>query len=164
VASVDDMGIVTAIAPGTADVLAVNMLTRETMRCRVTVKSGSNLGKIVKRGGSTYKITSDKSSKRRAKLVKAKNAKTVTIPAYIKLNGKKYYINRIGSRAFAKSKATKVIIKTKKLTRSCVKKSLKGSKVKIIKVKTGKKNLKKYVKKYKKIFTKKNAGRKVTVR
>jgi len=164
VASVDDMGIVTAISPGTADVLAVNMLTRETMRCRVTVKSGSNLGKIVKRGGSTYKITSDKSSKRRAKLVKAKNAKTVTIPAYIKLNGKKYYINRIGSRAFAKSKATKVIIKTKKLTRSCVKKSLKGSKVKIIKVKTGKKNLKKYVKKYKKIFTKKNAGRKVTVR
>ena len=164
VASVDDMGIVTAISPGTADVLAVNMLTRETMRCRVTVKSGSNLGKTVKRGGSTYKITSDKSSKRRAKLVKAKNAKTVTIPAYIKLNGKKYYINRIGSRAFAKSKATKVIIKTKKLTRSCVKKSLKGSKVKIIKVKTGKKNLKKYVKKYKKIFTKKNAGRKVTVR
>ena len=103
-------------------------------------------------------------STRRAKLVKAKNAKTVTIPAYIKLNGKKYYINRIGSRAFAKSKATKVIIKTKKLTRSCVKKSLKGSKVKSIKVKTGKKNLKKYVKKYKKIFTKKNAGRKVTVR
>ena len=46
-----------------------------------------------------------------------------------------------------------------------VKRSLKGSKVKTIKVSLGKKSVnKKYVKMYKKIFTKKNAGRAVKVK
>ena len=163
VATVDEIGVVTAVAPGTADIMAVNTMTREVLKCKVTVKANNNVGKTVKRSGSTYKITSDKKSKRRAMLVKAKNAKTVTIPSYIKLNGKKYDVNKIKSKAFAKSKATKVIIKTKKLTKQCVKASLKNSKVKNIKVSTGKKTRKTYIKKYKKIFTKKNAGRKVKV-
>ena len=42
--------------------------------------------------------------------------------------------------------------------------SLKGSKVRKVKVKVGKKKVnKQYAKKYKKIFTKKNAGKKVKV-
>ena len=56
-------------------------------------------------------------------------------------------------------------IKRKKLKKSTVKASLKKSKVKTVQVKVGnKKANKKFVKKYKKIFTKKNAGRKVTVK
>ena len=44
------------------------------------------------------------------------------------------------------------------------KKTLKGSKIKTIQVKVGKKSVnRKYVKKYKKIFTRKNAGKKAKV-
>ena len=49
--------------------------------------------------------------------------------------------------------------------RPYVKGSLKGSKVKTVQVKVGSKKLnKKYVKKYKKIFTKKICGKKVKVK
>lgn len=58
-----------------------------------------------------------------------------------------------------------ITIKTKKLKKKTVKGCLSGSKVKTVKIKVGsKKANKKYVKKYKKLFTKKNAGRKVTVK
>lgn len=58
-----------------------------------------------------------------------------------------------------------VEVKTKKLKKKGVKGALKGSSVKTIKVKVGnKKANKKFVKKYKKIFTKKNAGKKVRVK
>lgn len=51
-----------------------------------------------------------------------------------------------------------------KLKKSSVKRSLKGSQISKVKVQVGKKKTnKKYVKKYKMIFTKKNAGRKVKV-
>ena len=97
-------------------------------------------------------------------LLKAKNAKTVVVPATVTLGGKQYSVIKIQAKAFAKSKAVKVIVKTKKLKKATVKRSLKGSTVKKIKVKVGKaKANKKYMNKYKKIFTKKNAGRKVTV-
>ena len=63
------------------------------------------------------------------------------------------------------SKATKLVVKTMKLGKAGVKKSLLGSKIKIVKVKVGKKAVnKKYIKRYRKIFTKKNAGKKVTVK
>ena len=69
-------------------------------------------------------------------------------------------LSKIGTYAFNKdSKLKTIYIKnTVKLTKSGVKKSLKGSKVKTVKVKKSK------VKKYKKYFTKKNAGRKVKVK
>ena len=58
-----------------------------------------------------------------------------------------------------KSKKTRTVkIKTKKLTKKSVKNCFKGSKVKTVKVP------KKYAKKYKKIFTKKNCGKKVTMK
>ena len=83
-------------------------------------------------------------------------ATTVTISKNIK---------KVSSKAFSGSKATKLIVKSKKLTKKSVKNSLKGSKVKTVKVKVGTwKQNKAYVKKYKKIFTKSNAGKKVTVK
>ena len=121
-----------------------------------------------------------------AKAQDAKNAKNVSVPKTVTYNGKKYEVNRIGAKAFRakkirkvtvganvekidknafyKSKATRLVIKSKALKKSSVKGSLKKSKVTRVTVKVGtKKTNKKYVKKYKKIFTKKNAGRKVSV-
>ena len=119
---------------------------------------------------------------------KAKNAKKVTVPATVKLPDSKTYrvtavaskaftgkkirtitigknVKKLAKKAFAKSKAAKLIVKTKLLKKASVKGCLKVSKVKTVQVKVGSKKVnKKFVKKYKKIFTKKNAGRKVRVR
>ena len=69
-------------------------------------------------------------------------------------------LKKIGPYAFSGDKAFKTlqVRKTTKLTKSGVKKSLKGSSVKTVKVKKSK------VKKYKKIFKKKNCGKKVKVK
>ena len=69
-------------------------------------------------------------------------------------------LKKIGAFAFSGDKALKTLTlnKTTKLTKSGVKKSLKGSSVKTVKVKKSK------VKKYKKIFKKKNCGKKVKVK
>ena len=56
-------------------------------------------------------------------------------------------------------------VRSRKLTGKSVKNSLKGSKIKTVKVRVGSKKLnKKYAKKYKKIFRKKNSGKKVKIR
>jgi len=69
-------------------------------------------------------------------------------------------LSKIGAYSFNGDKALKTIYvnKTTKLTKKGVKKSLKGSKIKTVKVKKSK------VRKYKKIFSKKNCGRKVKVK
>ncbi len=118
---------------------------------------------------------------------KAPNKKKVTVPNTVAIEGKNYDVTTIAASAFTakkirqvtiganvsiikknafkKSKATKVILKTKLLKKKTVKGCLKSSKVKTVQVKVGKKkDNKKYVKSYKKIFTKKNAGVKVTVK
>jgi hypothetical protein len=162
IATVNDLGVVKAVSPGTVDIMLVDLENREIQKCKVTVKG--NEGRIVKRNGSTYKITSDKKGSRTAMLVKAKKASKVVIPAYIKYDGKKYSVNKIKAKAFAKSKANRIVVKTKKLTKARVKGALKGSKVRKVYVRVGKKYNKKYVKKYKKIFTQKNAGKGVVVK
>lgn len=165
VATVNDIGVVKANNPGKTEIMLIDTNNREILKCEVTVKPRSNEGLTVKRSGSTYKITSDKKGNRTAMLVKAKNASKVVIPASIKYDGKKYHINKIKAKAFAKSKATKVTVKTKRLRKATVKGSLKGSKVKTILVRVGKtKTNKAYVNLYWKIFTKKNAGRRVVVK
>ena len=74
-------------------------------------------------------------------------------------------VKKIGKGAFAGTNIKTIIVKSKKLKKKSVKGSLKGSAVTTVKVQTGKaKTNKKYVKKYKKIFTKKNAGKKVKVK
>jgi hypothetical protein len=163
VVKVNEIGVITAQKPGKAEILVVNLMNREVSKCKVTVKRASNKGVTVKRNGSKYKIIQDVKGKRRAKLVKAKNAASVTIPVSIKYDGRIYYINKISPKAFSKSKASKVTIRTKKLTKKTVKGALKGSRVNKIVVRVGKKKStnNKYMRKYKKIFTRRNAGKKV---
>ena len=114
----------------------------------------------------------------------AKNVKSFKVPATVKLSdGKAYKVVQVNAKAFtgkkiktvtvsknvkklakntfAKSKATKLILKTKLLKKATVKGCLKGSKIKTIQIKVGSKKVNK---KYKKIFNKKNAGKKVTVK
>ena len=118
---------------------------------------------------------------------KAPNKKSVTVPETVVINGKTFLVTEIGSKAFTgkkirtvtigrnverirknafrKSKATKMIVKTTSLTKASVKGSLKGSKIKTVQVKVGNKAQNKiFIKRYKKIFTKANAGKKAKVK
>ena len=107
-----------------------------------------------------YVVTSSKT----VSLIKAPNRASYTIPATVKINGKTFKVTGINAKAFKGTKVKTLTVKTKKLTKKSVKASLKSSKIKTVKIKVGKKKLnRKYVKKYKKIFTKKNAGRKVKI-
>ena len=127
------------------------------------------------------KVSAAKSANAKAKKVKTVtvNVKTVGAKAVDKAvkkaKGSKNYVTKfilgkkvkkINKKAFAKyKKAVTLVVKTKKLKKNSVKGSLKASKVKTVQVKVGSKKLnKKYVKKYKKIFTKKIAGRAVKVK
>jgi len=118
----------------------------------------------------------------------AKNAKAIAVPDTVTLaDGKTYRVvevspnafkgnkirkvtiganvAKISKNAFAKSKVTTVVLKTQKLTKKTVKGAFKGSKVSKVQVKAGSKKLnKKILKKYKKFFTKKVVGRKVTIK
>ena len=122
------------------------------------------------------------------KLIKAKNAKNLSVPDSVVLKDRAdYAVKSVGAKAFTgkkirkvtlganiatldkkafnKSKATTIVVKSKNLKKAGVKGALKGSKVKLVQVKVGsKKDNKTYVKKYKKIFTKKICGRKVKVK
>ncbi len=140
----------------------------------------------VKKLTDTEKALSD-AQKKAAAEAKAKKVKTVTvnvatvnakaIDKAVKSKGgsAKYVtefilgskVKKISPKAFDRyKKVTVVEVRTKKLTKKSVKNSLSESKVKTIKVNVAKKvkTNKTYVKKYKKIFTKKIAGRKVTVK
>ena len=100
------------------------------------------------------------------KVTGGKGLKTIGTSAFAKCSKLKSFsissavLSKIGNYAFNKdSKLKTIYIKyTTKLTKSGVKKSLKGSKVKTVKVKKSK------VKKYKKYFKKKNSGRSVKVK
>ena len=130
-------------------------------------------------GKFTYQITKVKST-REVRLIKTTAGGKVAIPKSVKYQKKTYTVTAIGTSALkSKKKITAVTVpasvgtiqakafkgcrglktvtlKTKKLTSKAVKGSLRGSSVKTIKVTVGtKKTNKHYVKKYKKIFTKK---------
>ena len=142
------------------------------------------VGDKKKINGDTYKITSTKN--RKVSFIAAKNRKSVTVPATIKVSDQIYKVTDVGAKAFTSSKihtvtvgknvnrlmknafrksgATKIILKTKGLKESTVKGSLSGSKVNTIKISIGSKKVNNtYVKKYRKIFTKSIVGRKATV-
>ena len=144
------------------------------------------VGDSVKKTQGTVKITSTKN--RTVAFTKAKNKASVVVPATVKINNKTYKVTQINAKAFTGSKiktvtigknvktikknafkgskATKIVLKTKLLKKAKVKGCLKGSKIKTVQVNVSSKKSvnKKYVKLYKKYFTKKNAGRKVTVK
>lgn len=118
--------------------------------------------------GVKFKVTklATASAAGSVRLIKGENKKTSVVPKAVKLTDRhSYKVTAIGKKAFAKTKAKTVVVKTKSLTKNSVKGSLKSSHVKKIKVSVGSKKVnKKYVKKYKKIFTKRNAGKKVVVK
>ena len=150
---------------------------------------GVTVGTVRTVSGQTFTVTKTAGSggKGAVTFKTAANKKTVTVPASIKLDGNTYLVTavagnafkgsrirtvtigknvaRIGRKAFNGSRAAKVILKTRKLTKASVSQCLKGSKVATVTVKTGNKKINAAdIKKYKKIFTKKNAGKKVAVR
>lgn len=111
---------------------------------KAAVKAGKTASiNTAKYRGTTYKVTAIG-----AKAFKSSKAKTVTLGANVK---------KIGASAFAGATATTITVKSKALTKASVKNSLKGSKVTKVKAPKG------YAKKYAKLFTKANAGKKVTV-
>ena len=145
-------------------------------------------GAVKKISGQKYTITRLASSGKKGtvSLKTAANKKAVTVPASVKINGKIYLVTAIGANAFQgakirsvtigknvsrlakyafrRSKAVTVTLKTKKLTKTSVRDCLKSSKVSKILVKIGSKKVNaSYVKKYKKYFTKANAGKKAAV-
>ena len=101
-----------------------------------------------------------------SKISGGSNVRTIGTYAFAKcpklssFNIKSSKLKKIGSFAFSGDSKLKTIYiqKTTKLTKSGVKRSLKGSSVKTVKVKKSK------VKKYKKYFKKSNSGRKVKVK
>ena len=151
--------------------------------------SGPAVGKVATVGGSSVTVTKAASGTAAGTVAytKAPNKKSVAVPATVTIEGKTFKVTQVNANAFKGSKirtvtigpnvtsikknafkgskATKLIVKSKLLKKASVKGSLKGSKVKTVQVKVGTKKVNKtYVKKYKKIFTKKNAGKKVTVK
>ncbi len=147
--------------------------------------SGSDVSSLAPAAGSTitaegqnYEVLSASA----VSFTKSANKKSVFVPETVLINGKKYNVTRINANAFKGSKirsitigknviaikayafkgskATKLILKTKKLTKKSVKNCLKGSKIKSVQVKAGKKARKNY----KKIFVKKIVGKKVKVK
>ena len=147
----------------------------------VTIINGTDAKKVtipasVEYEGVKYKVTAiaQKAFYRHKKLVTfntGANIRTIGASAFAGCSGLKSFtigknVTKIGSGCFSKSKKLKtLIVKSKKLKKSSVRKMLKGSSVRIVKVKVGSRSVnRKYVKKYKKIFTKKNCGRKVTVK
>ena len=138
--------------------------------------SGIGSNGMKKSKGFTYRAVGAAS----VSVKKAPNKASVIVPATVKLNGKKYKVvstyakafsgsciktvtlgknvKKIAAYTFKGSKAKKLILKTTLLKKSTVKNSLKGSKIKTIKVSVAKKQKKKTLKRYEKCFTKKNAG------
>jgi len=97
---------------------------------------------------AAYKVDTKKTvvyTKTKAK----KSAKTITIPASVKINGKKYNVTGIRKSAFSGYKKLKTItIKAKNLTKKDIKGCFEGTSIEVVKVP------KALYKKYKKIFTK----------
>ena len=147
--------------------------------------SEPSVGESVTVSAGTVKVTS--SEGKTVSFTAAKNVKSVVVPDTVTIEGAQYKVTQIDANAFKGSKirtitigknvkvvkknafkgspATKLIVKTKLLKKAKVKGCLKGSKIKTVQVKVGNKAAnKKFVTNYKKIFTKANAGSKVTVK
>lgn len=140
---------------------------------RVKVPSGITSAKVpdtIKISGKTYKVTAIASgafngNKKLKKITIGKNVTRLPSKAFYKetklttLKISSTKLTKIGSSAFSGCKKLKTItLRSTKLKKKTVKNSLKGSSLKSIKTKSSLK------KKYKKYFTKKNAGRKVKIK
>lgn len=130
--------------------------------------------------GNTYKVrkAAGKKTYGTVTFIRAKKAKKINVPATVKLaDGRQYKVTVVAKRAFkarkirkviigknvkklaayafAKSPCTTVVLKTKLLKKSTVRRCFKNSKVRKIVVRTGNKKTNKIIRKrYKKIFKK----------
>lgn len=120
-------------------------------------QKGLKKGATAKVAGATYKVTNN--AKATVAFQKApKSKKSVTIPAAVTLNGKKYAVTSLAKAAFKGAKAKTIVVKTKKLTKKSVVGCFKGAKqLKTVKVPKAKR------KAYALIFKKANSGCKVSV-
>ena len=157
----------------------------ETQKKQAALPKTFVAGDILRVGGYKYKVLSAKS--RTVTLVKSKNTKSVSVPASIKFNNKTLKVTcveakaftgskvrkvtmgknvkKLKKNAFAGSKAGTVVLKTKLLTKSSVSGCMKSSKVKTVSVKVGTKaDNAKYLKKYRKFFTKAVLGKAVKIK
>lgn len=125
---------------------------------KASLAKGIPEGKLAKVSGNTYKVTNNKNATVMFQKA-AKSRKTITVPATVTIKGKKYAVVGIAKGAFKGAAAKTVIVKTKKLTKTSVKKCFKGAKrLKTVKAPSGKKRA------YKLIFKKTNSGKAVAVR
>ena len=173
----------TANATGTRTYTAVfknTVFAAQTKTETVPMKFVTGAQRVV--NGSAYQLLSPTALT--VSLIKGRNAKSITVPATVKMDGRTCKVVQIDSRAltgskirtvtvgknvktmkvraFAGSKATTVVLKTSLLKKASVKGSFKSSKVKTVSVKPGSKAKNKKVRtKYKKFFTKAVLGRKV---
>ena len=130
-----------------------------------TITDSMPAGTKVKAGGQEYKVINATT----VAFTKAKNKKSVTVPATIKVNGRTFAVTQVNAKAFKGKKirtvtigknvtkikanafkgspATKLILKTKLLKKKTVKNALKGSKIKTAQVKVGKSSTNKKIKK-----------------
>lgn len=135
--------------------------------------SGAGIeGKTDNEGGASSTTVPSRDSKSSTVVV---NEKTVNAKVLKKVIGTRASVvttvvlgpkvKKISKRVFkAFSKVKTIVIRTKKLKKPSVRGCLKKSKVKIVRVQVGSAKVnKKYVKKYKKLFTKKVCGKKVGV-
>jgi pectin methylesterase-like acyl-CoA thioesterase len=138
-------------------------------------------GTKIKSDNNKYVVLADGTVKL-TKFASDKKSEKIRVPATITSDGVTYTVSEIGKAAFKGTKATKVVlganittidskafksskikivfIKSTKLTKSSVKNCLKSSNVKRVSLKGAAKEL---GKKYKKIFTKKNTGKEVSI-
>ena len=172
----------TNVGTATATVTGKGIYTG-TKDITFTIADSMSAGTKVKAGGQEYKVINATT----AAFTKAKNKKSITVPATITANGRTFAVTQVNAKAFKGKKirtvtigknvtkikanafkgspATKLILKTKLLKKKTVKNALKGSKIKTAQVKVGKSSANKKIKKaYKKFFTKKVLGRKVTLK
>ena len=144
-------GEVQSVAGNTVKVTSVTANTVSFTKAKKSAKAVTVPATVTLSDGETYKVTQVE-----ANAFKGSNATSVTLSKNI---------TTLKAKAFNGSKVKTVTVKTSKLTKKSVKNSLKGSKVTTVKVKVGSKSAnKKTVTAYKKIFTKKNAGKKVNVK
>lgn len=157
---------------------------KDNSNVQVSSKKVVSSGDKIKVGKNTYKILNTRT--KTVQFVKTtNNKKTITIPATVKIHGVSYTVNSIASNAFSKSRNVQkivigsnvksisrnsfkgakrlrtLVIKSAKLTKKGVRNSLKGSKIVSIKF-CG--DASKKMKLYKKIFAKKNSGKKVKIK
>lgn len=123
-------------------------------------------GTLFKVGKNTYVVTLRKPKASQVSLKRADGPRSASVPATVSYGRITYKVTGISPKAFAKKRKLKTVtVKTPYLTAKSVKKAFSKSKVKKIYVKIGTKAVNKsYIKRYKRIFTKKNCGRKVKLK